>query len=181
MVTNWNYLSYNGTVVIREMFMHYIGNDVHLINLITEDSLDPLETRPISQEATQKILNRTHTIKDFMDKLREATFRKDSLELYKTSGDTQIPQADFEQRQLTRGEIFLKICSLLSQEFKIVGEKIKLESRFREDLNLDSVDTIRVIMVLEEGFCLDIPDDDADNVLTVAEAVDYIVKRLREV
>jgi len=62
--------------VIREMFTHYIGNDVYIINLIVEDTIDPKEPHPLSLEVTQRILKHTQMIKEFMEKLREATSKK---------------------------------------------------------------------------------------------------------
>ena len=59
--------------VIREMLTHYIGNDIYMINLIVQDSIDPLEPHPLSREAIHRILLHTHSISDFMDRLREAT------------------------------------------------------------------------------------------------------------
>jgi hypothetical protein len=59
--------------VIREMLTHYIGNDVFRINLIVGDSIDPLAPQPIPLENLYKIINNTHTLKLFMDRLREAT------------------------------------------------------------------------------------------------------------
>jgi hypothetical protein len=64
--------------IIREMFTHYIGNDVYVINLIVQDSIDPIDPHLLSSEITQKILNRTRTIKEFMERLREATYDKTS-------------------------------------------------------------------------------------------------------
>lgn len=59
--------------VIREMLTHYIGNDIYMINLIVQDSIDPLEPHPLSREAIHRILLHTHSISDFMDRLRVAT------------------------------------------------------------------------------------------------------------
>lgn len=59
--------------IIREMLTHYIGNDVYMINLMVEDSIDPIEPHPVSCEITQRILKHTHTIGEFMERLREAT------------------------------------------------------------------------------------------------------------
>lgn len=59
--------------IIREMFTHYIGNDVYMINLVVGDAIDPQEPHPISLETAQRILGHTHTIREFMDRLREAT------------------------------------------------------------------------------------------------------------
>ncbi|MCX7926972.1 MAG: hypothetical protein N2606_02420 [Candidatus Omnitrophica bacterium] len=59
--------------ILREMFTHYIGNDVYMINLIVEDSIDPVCPVPVSLEKTKKILQHTRTIKEFINKLREVT------------------------------------------------------------------------------------------------------------
>jgi hypothetical protein len=59
--------------VINNLFFHYIGNDVYGINLIVGFHLDPIDTHPIPVEDAQKILNKTETVKQFMDRLREAT------------------------------------------------------------------------------------------------------------
>ncbi len=59
--------------VINELFFHYIGNDVYGINLIVGFHLDPMDTHPIPVEDAQKILDKTVTMKQFMDRLREAT------------------------------------------------------------------------------------------------------------
>jgi len=59
--------------VIRELFTHYIGNDVHGINMIVEFHLDPLDEGPIPVENGQKILNKTQTMKQFLDRLSAAT------------------------------------------------------------------------------------------------------------
>ena len=59
--------------IIHELFFHYIGNDVYGIELIVGFHLDPVDENPIPVEDAQKILNKTSTMKQFMDRLREAT------------------------------------------------------------------------------------------------------------
>lgn len=84
------------------------------------------------------------------------------------------------KKQLTKEEIFLRIRKRLTQEFKSIKEEnLRLESRFNEDLRLDSVDAIQVVMVLEEEFGFEIPDEEAGKVFTVSQAVDYIYGRLK--
>jgi hypothetical protein len=61
--------------IIREMFTHYIGNDVYVINLIVQDAIDPLCPGAVTCDAAQKILSRVRSTKDFMERLRLATFR----------------------------------------------------------------------------------------------------------
>lgn len=82
--------------------------------------------------------------------------------------------------EIKREELFLQIRELLSKEFNIANkENIKPESRFIEDLGLDSVDAIQVVMALEREFDFEIPDRDAEKIYTVSEAVDYILIRLK--
>ena len=59
--------------IIREMFTHYVGNDTYAINLMVQDSIDPLDPRPIPPETTQKIIGRIRTTKEFIERLRQAT------------------------------------------------------------------------------------------------------------
>jgi hypothetical protein len=61
--------------IVREMFTHYIGNDVQAINFMVGDSIDSADPQPVSLEAVQRILNRTQMIRDFLERLRKATSR----------------------------------------------------------------------------------------------------------
>lgn len=160
--------------IIREMFTHYIGNDVYMINLIVGDTVDPLEPHPLSLEITRKILSHTRTIREFMERLRRATLHNETE--FNASADEKS-----KNKQLTKEELFLKVRRLLSGEFKIEGEeKITPASRFNEDLCLDPVDNIRAVIAIEDAFGFEIADSDADNILTVADAVEYVFKRLKE-
>ena len=55
------------------MFTHYVGNDIYAVNLLVGDSIDPIDPKPVSLEVTRKVLGCTHSVKEFMDNLREAT------------------------------------------------------------------------------------------------------------
>ncbi len=57
-------------------------------------------------------------------------------------------------------------------------DRVTLESSFVHDLGCDSLDFVEVVMALEEEFDLEIPDEDAERILTVGEAVNYIKKKL---
>jgi hypothetical protein len=59
--------------IIREMLRHYIGNDVFKINLIVGDSIERPDPQPVPIEYLYRIIKNTHTLKVFMDRLREAT------------------------------------------------------------------------------------------------------------
>ena len=62
--------------VINDLFFHYIGNDVYGISMIAGFHVDPVDEHPIPVEDAQKILNKTFTMKQFMDRLREATHQE---------------------------------------------------------------------------------------------------------
>ena len=57
-------------------------------------------------------------------------------------------------------------------------EKIEVASRFREDLEADSLDLVELIMAFEDKFGAEISDEDAQSITTVGEAVEYIEKRM---
>lgn len=154
--------------IIREMFTHYIGNDVYAINLIVACYADPIDPQAIPLEDVQKIINHTRTIREFMERLRDAT-----------SHERDIPAPQATPKDKNKQEIFLKLRSLLAREFKLNEEKIKPESRFIQDLGLDSVDAIETVMVIEEAFGFEMPDEDTEEILTVGQAVDYIYIRLK--
>ena len=59
--------------IIVEFFMHYIGNDTHIINFCVSYYLDPLDEQPVPLEDANRILNHTISMRQFLDKLREAT------------------------------------------------------------------------------------------------------------
>jgi acyl carrier protein len=68
---------------------------------------------------------------------------------------------------------------------KIVAEQlganeadVKLESSFVDDLGADSLDTVELVMALEEEFECEIPDEDAEKITTVQQAIDYIAAHL---
>lgn len=59
-------------------------------------------------------------------------------------------------------------------------EKVSKEASFVEDLGADSLDTVELVMALEEEFGLEIPDEDAEKITTVQQAIDYIIEHLKE-
>lgn len=166
--------------ILREMFTHYIGNDVYGINMIVGCYIDPADPQPIPLEDIQKIINRTRSIREFMERLRNATSYQRDIPVGKggvLSDNKSQPQDTFKDKN--KQEIFLKLCSLLAKGFKLNAEKIKPESRFMQDLGLDSVDVIEVVMVIEDAFDFEIPDDYIEKISTVSQAVDYIYIRLK--
>ncbi|MBI5144790.1 MAG: acyl carrier protein [Candidatus Omnitrophica bacterium] len=83
------------------------------------------------------------------------------------------------RRQLRRDELFLGIREVVAKELKVEDkEKIKPTSRFKEDLNVDSLSTIELIMGLEDEFGIEILDEEAEKLLTIEDAIDYLEKKI---
>jgi NADH dehydrogenase (ubiquinone) 1 alpha/beta subcomplex 1 len=56
----------------------------------------------------------------------------------------------------------------------VTPAKVNATARFKEDLDLDSLDAVEIVMAIEDEFSIQIPDSEADNILSVADAVKYI-------
>ncbi len=67
-----------------------------------------------------------------------------------------------------------KVKEIISEQLGVKKEEIKPESSFIDDLGADSLDTVEVVMALEEEFGIEIPDEDAEKITTVGEAAKYI-------
>ena len=71
-------------------------------------------------------------------------------------------------------EILEKVCSIVSEQLSVEAGEVKSDSNFQNDLGADSLDTVELIMQLEEEFGIEIPDENAEQMTTVQQAVDYI-------
>ena len=71
---------------------------------------------------------------------------------------------------------FDKVKEVIIDKLGIEDNKIESSSSFVDDLGADSLDTVELIMQLEEEFGIEIPDEDAEKITTVQAAVDYIEK-----
>lgn len=71
-----------------------------------------------------------------------------------------------------------RVKSVVEKQLNVKKEDIKNESKFIEDLNADSLDTVELVMGLEEEFETEIPDEEAEKITTVQEAIDYVNKNL---
>ncbi|ESZ95449.1 acyl carrier protein [Sclerotinia borealis F-4128] len=77
---------------------------------------------------------------------------------------------------LNKGEVEGRILSLLSNFDKVADPtKLSASAHFSNDLGLDSLDTVEVVMAIEEEFSIEIPDKEADAILSVDQAVEYIL------
>jgi acyl carrier protein len=67
-----------------------------------------------------------------------------------------------------------RIRELIVENLGVSEEEIKIDSHFIDDLGADSLDTVELIMALEEEFNIEIPDEDAEKLTTVGAAVEYV-------
>ena len=81
---------------------------------------------------------------------------------------------------MTAEEIAKKIKALITEQLGIEEEEVVPEAKFIDDLGADSLDTVELIMAFEETFDIEIPDEDAEKITTVQEAIDYVVAKVEE-
>ena len=74
--------------------------------------------------------------------------------------------------------IFTEAKEIICQQLKAKPEDITLETSFIDDLGADSLDSIELVMELEERFGIEIPDEDAQELQTVGDVVNYIGKKI---
>ncbi|KAG0351573.1 Acyl carrier protein, mitochondrial [Podila minutissima] len=78
---------------------------------------------------------------------------------------------------LARSDVEKRVLDILAGFNKVDAKKISLKANFNADLGLDSLDTVEVVMAIEEEFSIEIPDKDADEIKSAEQAVEYISKR----
>jgi acyl carrier protein len=69
-----------------------------------------------------------------------------------------------------------KVREIICEQLSVEESEVKREASFVETLNADSLDIVELIMAFEEAFEIEIPDEDAEKIRTVGDAVDYIEK-----
>lgn len=73
-----------------------------------------------------------------------------------------------------------QIKAIIAEQLGVSESSITNESSFVDDLGADSLDTVELVMALEEEFETEIPDENAEQITTVQEAIDFITDRLEE-
>ncbi len=73
-----------------------------------------------------------------------------------------------------------KVKEIIINELGVDPEKVTPEASFVEDLGADSLDTVELVMAFEEEFGVDIPDEDAEQMRTVGDAINYLMEHMEE-
>jgi acyl carrier protein len=72
-----------------------------------------------------------------------------------------------------------KVKGIIAEQLGVKIEEVKPESSFVDDLGADSLDTVELVMALEEEFGVEIPDEDAEKLNSVGDAISYIESKLK--
>ncbi len=79
---------------------------------------------------------------------------------------------------MDKDEIFARVRAILVDQLGVQEEAVTLEASFQEDLEADSLDLVQLIMELEDQFGIKISDEEAEQILTVGNAVDFIASQV---
>lgn len=73
-----------------------------------------------------------------------------------------------------------RVKKVIEEQLSVNQDQIKEDASFIDDLGADSLDTVELVMALEEEFGVEIPDEDAEQITKVGEAIDYVKKHVQE-
>ena len=79
---------------------------------------------------------------------------------------------------MERNEVTERLNGVLVSELGLDAAKIKDDSHFEEDLDVDSLGVVELLMALEDEFDVKIPDDEAESIMTVGQAIDLVQAKL---
>lgn len=73
-----------------------------------------------------------------------------------------------------------RVIEIIAEQMSVPKENVTPETSFVNDLHADSLDTVELVMELEEAFDISIPDEDAEKIQTVGDAIRYIEEHIKE-
>ena len=80
---------------------------------------------------------------------------------------------------LTKDEVYEKIKGVIVEQLGVSEEEVTMEASYTDDLGADSLDTVELVMALEEEFGTEIADEEAEKLTSVGKTVDYIAGHLK--
>ena len=83
----------------------------------------------------------------------------------------------YEKGLITMASIFERVRDLVTEQLGVEEDEVVIGASFIDDLGADSLDTVELVMALEEEFDIEIPDDEAEKIATVQDATNYINSR----
>ena len=108
--------------------------------------------------------NKTYNINVTYDKEDQIDIKKISFENLRGG----------ELITMSSEEVFEKVKNIIIDQLQVTESSVTMEASFIDDLGADSLDLVELIMALEEEFDIEIPDSDAEKVVTVSDVVEYI-------
>ena len=105
------------------------------------------------------------------DSWRETAKRKTK----KTEPSTQPAQIVNERSEGEILEVFVQVRKIVMEQLGVEEDEVKMETTFIEDLGADSLDIVELIMAFEEEFNIEIPDEEAEKIKTIGDAVNLVI------
>ena len=77
-------------------------------------------------------------------------------------------------------EVEAKIKEIIVEQLNVDESEVTPDASFIDDLGADSLDIVELVMAIEEAFDIEIPDEDAEKIRTVKDAIEYVLKKIQE-
>jgi acyl carrier protein len=84
------------------------------------------------------------------------------------------------EEQVVMNSIEERVTDIVVEQLGLERDKVQAESKFVEDLGADSLDTVELVMALEEEFEIEIPDEEAEKITTLREAIAYVEEHAKK-